>query len=110
MQDTEGNYDSKAHLAEMITLLGLPPKKLLVMSDSMAQVEWSPAITDKRGKIYKNNRDYFGGPFFNDEGRRAIIYRFFNLNKVFTLIVSGQANSSTTTSYQLDNLKTQFHL
>ncbi|KKK18890.1 hypothetical protein AOCH_001833 [Aspergillus ochraceoroseus] len=53
----------------MIALLGQPPKKLLVMSDSMAQVvEWSPAITDERGKIYSNNRDYFEGPFFDDKG------------------------------------------
>lgn len=35
----------------------------------MAQVEWSPPITDERGKIYKNNRDYFGGPFFDNEGK-----------------------------------------
>ncbi|GIK01903.1 hypothetical protein Aspvir_005944 [Aspergillus viridinutans] len=69
VQDAEGNYDPKAHLAEMIALLGPPPKKLLVMSDSMAQVEWSPAITDERGKIYKNNREYFGGPFFDDDGK-----------------------------------------
>lgn len=41
----------------MIALLGPPSKKLFVMSDSMAQVEWSPAITDERGKTYKNNRD-----------------------------------------------------
>ncbi|KKK22391.1 hypothetical protein ARAM_002221 [Aspergillus rambellii] len=69
VQDAQGNYDSKAHLAEMIALLGQPPKKLLVMSDSMAQVvEWSPAITDERGKIYSNNRDYFEGPFFDDKG------------------------------------------
>lgn len=69
VQDAGGNYVSKAHLAEMIALLGPPPKKLIVMSDSMAQVEWSPAITDERGKMYKNNRDYFGGPFFDGEGR-----------------------------------------
>ncbi|KAG5289160.1 protein kinase [Histoplasma ohiense] len=60
VQDAEGKYDANAHLAEMIALLGVPPKKLLVRSDSMSQVEWSPAITDERGGIYKNNRDYFG--------------------------------------------------
>ncbi|OKL58718.1 hypothetical protein UA08_06042 [Talaromyces atroroseus] len=69
VQDAEGNYDSKAHLAEMIALLGPPPKKLLVMSSSMSRIEWSPAITDERGKIFKNNREYFGGPFFDDEGK-----------------------------------------
>lgn len=53
----------------MIALLGLPPKKLLVMLDSMAQVKWSPAIMDERGKTYKNNRDYFGRLFFDGEGR-----------------------------------------
>ncbi|KAB8212800.1 hypothetical protein BDV33DRAFT_210847 [Aspergillus novoparasiticus] len=35
----------------------------------MAQVEWSPPITDERGKIYNYNRDYFGGPFFDDKGK-----------------------------------------
>ncbi|KAE8154409.1 kinase-like domain-containing protein [Aspergillus avenaceus] len=64
----EGNYDSKAHLAEMIALLGPPPEKMLNMSKSMAQVEWSPAITDASGRVYKNNREYFGGPFFDDSG------------------------------------------
>lgn len=72
VHNAKGNYDPKAHLAEMIALLGPPPRKLLVMSDSMAQVEWSPPITDERGKIYKNNRDYFGGPFFDNEGKQAI--------------------------------------
>ncbi|GKZ35249.1 hypothetical protein AbraIFM66950_005843 [Aspergillus brasiliensis] len=67
-QDAKGTYLPKAHLAEMIALLGPPPEKLLVMSESMAQLEWSPAITDERGKVYKNNREYFGGPFFDEEG------------------------------------------
>lgn len=69
VQDAGGNYASKAHLAEMIALLGPPPKKLLVMSESMAQAEWSPTITDDSGKVYENNRDYFGGPFFDGEGK-----------------------------------------
>ncbi|CAK42256.1 uncharacterized protein An15g00860 [Aspergillus niger] len=68
VQDTEGNYLPRSHLARMIALLGPSPKKLLVMSESMAQVEWSPAITDERGKVYKNNREYFGGPFFDKDG------------------------------------------
>lgn len=72
VQDAEGSYDSKAHIAEMIALLGPPPKKLLVISDFMAQVEWSPAITDERGKIFKNNREYFSGSFFDDQGKRAV--------------------------------------
>ncbi|PYH38424.1 kinase domain protein [Aspergillus neoniger CBS 115656] len=68
VQDAEGTYLPEAHLAQMIALLGPPPKKLLVMSESMAQVEWSPAITDGRGKIFKSNREYFDGPFFDEEG------------------------------------------
>ncbi|GLA40985.1 hypothetical protein AnigIFM63309_008827 [Aspergillus niger] len=68
VQDTEGSYLPRSHLAQMIALLGSPPKKLLVMSESMAQVEWSPAIIDDRGNVYKNNKEYFGGPFFDKEG------------------------------------------
>ncbi|PYH66128.1 kinase-like protein [Aspergillus vadensis CBS 113365] len=55
VQDAEGTYLPEAHLAQMIALLGPPPKKLLVMSESMAQVEWSPAITDERGKFLYND-------------------------------------------------------
>ncbi|GKZ22693.1 hypothetical protein AbraCBS73388_008862 [Aspergillus brasiliensis] len=54
-QDAKGTYLAKAHLAEMIALLGPPPKKLLVMSDSMAQFEWSPAITDETGNFLYND-------------------------------------------------------
>ncbi|KAE8372866.1 hypothetical protein BDV26DRAFT_285610 [Aspergillus bertholletiae] len=75
VQDAEGNYNPKAHLAEMIALLGPPPKKLLVMSDSMAQVEWSLPITHERDKIYNNNREYFGGPYFDNKGNRVIVKR-----------------------------------
>ncbi|OJI79948.1 hypothetical protein ASPTUDRAFT_59965 [Aspergillus tubingensis CBS 134.48] len=54
LQDAEGTYLPEAYLAQMIALLGPPPKKLLVMSESMAQVEWSPDITDERGKFLDN--------------------------------------------------------
>ncbi|EED23482.1 hypothetical protein TSTA_069040 [Talaromyces stipitatus ATCC 10500] len=66
VQDAKGNYDSKLHIAEMIALLGSQLKKFLVMSDSMAEFEWSPPIKDKRVK-HKSNREYFGGPFFDDQ-------------------------------------------
>ncbi|PLN85265.1 protein kinase [Aspergillus taichungensis] len=35
--DAEGRYDAKAHLAEMIALLGPPPKEMLSQSKSMIQ-------------------------------------------------------------------------
>lgn len=33
VHDTEGRHDIKAHLAEMIALLGLPPRELLKISN-----------------------------------------------------------------------------
>ena len=86
VQDAEGTYLPEAHLAEMIALLGLPPKKLLVMSESMAQVEWSPAIKDESGKILKNNREYFGGPFFDEEGIDTLSFFFFFFSTAYTRV------------------------
>ncbi|KAL5359398.1 putative serine/threonine-protein kinase [Aspergillus floccosus] len=39
--DTHGRYDPKSHLAEMIALLGPPPKSLLERESAMTQHDWS---------------------------------------------------------------------
>lgn len=69
MHDSQGRYDTKAHLAEIIALLGPPPKKLLARSDNMVHYKWPNAIENETGEQFRNAREFFGGPFFDEEGR-----------------------------------------
>lgn len=52
----------------MIALLGPPPKALLSQSNAMVQCKWPDAIENGAGKVCRNARDFFGGPFFNEAG------------------------------------------
>lgn len=51
VQDAQGHYDAKAHLAEMIALLGPPPLELISRSHSMQDFKWPEPITREDGKI-----------------------------------------------------------
>lgn len=75
VHDAHGRYDAKAHLAEIIALLGPPPKKLLAKSNAMAQYKWPEAIENEAGKLCWNATEFFGGLFFNEEGRQSIYDR-----------------------------------
>ncbi|KAH1424263.1 hypothetical protein KXX32_006990 [Aspergillus fumigatus] len=66
--DAQGHYDAKAHIAEMIALLGPPPKELLAKSDAMADFKWPNSIRNERGQLSRNGREYFEGPFFSERG------------------------------------------
>lgn len=77
VQDGQGEYRAKSHLAEMIALLGPPPKELLKRSNDISQHDWPQPVTTERGEACNNARDYFGGPFFNSE----CMWRPTNLNK-----------------------------
>ncbi|KAK9571763.1 hypothetical protein V6Z88_000140 [Aspergillus fumigatus] len=67
--DAQGHYDAKAHIAEMIALLGPPPKELLAKSDAMADFKWPNSIRNERGQLSRNGREYFEGPFFSERGK-----------------------------------------
>ncbi|KZF23536.1 kinase domain protein [Xylona heveae TC161] len=69
VHDTQGRYDAKTHLAEMIALLGPPPKEFLAKSGAMAQYKWPDALEDDAGELCSNAREFFGGPFFDEEGQ-----------------------------------------
>lgn len=68
MHDAQGRCDTKAHLAEMIALLGPPPKELLEKSNAMSEQEWPDVLENEAGNLCRNARDFFGGPFFDGEG------------------------------------------
>lgn len=64
----QGVYDSRKHLAEMISLLGPPPKELLDREEKWSRVEWRRAFPSVEGKLCWTARECYGGPFFNSEG------------------------------------------
>jgi hypothetical protein len=54
VKDAQGHYDAKAHIAEMIALLGPPPKELLAKSDAMTDFKWPNSIRNEGGKLSRN--------------------------------------------------------
>ncbi|CAI7625047.1 unnamed protein product [Penicillium palitans] len=67
VHDTNGQYDAKSHLAEMIALLGLPPKVLLAKSKAMSERNWPQPVTNDAGELCNNAQEFFDGPSFNAE-------------------------------------------
>ncbi|KKZ60947.1 hypothetical protein EMCG_04420 [[Emmonsia] crescens] len=69
VHNTNGQYDAKSHLAEMIALLGPPPGVLLAKSKAMSEHNWPQPVTNDSGALCNNAQEFFGGPFFNAEGK-----------------------------------------
>ena len=67
IRSSQGDYDVRAHLAEMVALLGPPPKKLLDREVRWSEVKWSHAVPNSKGKLCQTAREYYGGPFFDSE-------------------------------------------
>ncbi|KAJ5405446.1 hypothetical protein N7465_006730 [Penicillium sp. CMV-2018d] len=67
VHDTNGQYDAKSHLAEMIALIGSPPKVLLAKSKVMSERNWPQPVTNDAGELCNNAQEFFDGPFFNAE-------------------------------------------
>ncbi|PYI25564.1 putative serine/threonine-protein kinase [Aspergillus indologenus CBS 114.80] len=68
VQSRDGRYDAKSHLAEMIALLGPPPKSLLAKSKAMSEHSWPEPIPNDTGELCDNAQEFFDGPFFDTEG------------------------------------------
>ncbi|OJJ52302.1 hypothetical protein ASPSYDRAFT_164905 [Aspergillus sydowii CBS 593.65] len=69
VHDTNGRYDAKSHLAEMIALLGPPPRVLLAKSKAMSKHNWPQPVMNDVGELCNNAQEFFGGPFFNAEDK-----------------------------------------
>ncbi|KAK9235618.1 kinase-like domain-containing protein [Lipomyces kononenkoae] len=69
VHDTQGRYDAKAHLAEIIALLGSPPPGLVARSHSMLGYKWPEPVKKEDGKVCESAEQYFGGPFFDEDGK-----------------------------------------
>ncbi|KAI9841786.1 MAG: hypothetical protein M1837_000380 [Sclerophora amabilis] len=68
LRSSDGAYSVRAHLAEMIALLGPPPTELLDQEKRWSEVKWSHGVENSEGKICHTAREYYGGPFFDSDG------------------------------------------
>lgn len=68
VHNTNGQYDAKAHLAEMIALLGPPPGVLLAKSRAMSEHNWPQPVMNDTRALCNNAQEFFNGPFFDAEG------------------------------------------
>ncbi|KAL8861012.1 MAG: hypothetical protein Q9178_002525 [Gyalolechia marmorata] len=83
IRSSQGTYDPRAHLAEMIALLGPPPETLIDREMKWSEVKWSHAVPNAEGELCQTAREYYGGPFFNSEGEflyQDVIPSNFNLS------------------------------
>jgi serine/threonine protein kinase len=69
VHNTNGQYDAKSHLAEMIALLGPPPGVLLAKSKAMSEHDWPQPVMNDTGALCNNAQEFFGGPFFSAENK-----------------------------------------
>ncbi|OGM45108.1 protein kinase domain protein [Aspergillus bombycis] len=68
VHDEQGQYQAKAHLAEMIALLGPPPQELITRYRGLLDYQWPEPLTTMDGIVYKSSDQFFRGPFFDSDG------------------------------------------
>lgn len=66
--DGQGNYHPDVHLAEMIALLGLPPRGLIQREKNGLEWKWDRAVENEKGKLCTTASEFYGGPFFDENG------------------------------------------
>lgn len=62
-------YSAARHLSEMIGILGPVPSALLKQEREMRYWRWMPEVVNAEGQHCDNVVDYYGGPFFSDDGK-----------------------------------------
>ncbi|KAJ9197368.1 hypothetical protein DTO164E3_5801 [Paecilomyces variotii] len=69
IHDQQGRYDAKLHIAEMVALLGPPPPEIIQRYQYMQEYSWPEPVRREDGRVCETAEEYFGGPFFDDNGR-----------------------------------------
>ncbi|KAF5011334.1 hypothetical protein FDECE_2552 [Fusarium decemcellulare] len=64
----EHSYSASQHLADMIALLGPVPPAMLQRERDMRHWRWRPEVLNPEGQLSGNAAEFFGGPFFSDDG------------------------------------------
>lgn len=77
----DGEYDAQVHLSQMISLLGPPPEVLVKRQPEYRNRRLQTPLVNTRGKTCWNMNEFWGGPFFDDNGRFFFffsrLFRFF---------------------------------
>ncbi|KAH9216886.1 kinase-like domain-containing protein [Leptodontidium sp. 2 PMI_412] len=64
----DGKYMARNHLAQMIALLGPPPKELLAREQGMRSCNFAPTVENDENKLCNKAYEFYNGPFFDSEG------------------------------------------
>lgn len=67
----DGEYDAHVHLAQMVTLLGDPPKELVERERFFGKHQLKTPVMNASGKMCKNMNEFWGGPFFDKYGKSS---------------------------------------
>ena len=68
---SDGEYDSHVHFAQMVAFLGEPPLPVRMREKAMRegkQYRLPNPVVNSRGKSCHTVNDFWGGPFFDEEG------------------------------------------
>lgn len=53
----------------MIALFGPIPQEIVDRERKMRQWRWAPEVVNAKGEVCSNAADFYGGPFFNGNGK-----------------------------------------
>ncbi|EHK19632.1 uncharacterized protein TRIVIDRAFT_193504 [Trichoderma virens Gv29-8] len=65
----DGEYDGHVHLAQMTSLLGEPPEELIKRERLFREHRLDRPVLNSRGEEFRNMNEFWGGPFFDDNGQ-----------------------------------------
>ncbi|GAB1319137.1 non-specific serine/threonine protein kinase [Madurella fahalii] len=64
---SDGEYDAHVHLAQMVSLLGDPPKEVIRRERMLRNHQLEQPVINLRGKTCNTMNEFWGGPFFDDD-------------------------------------------
>jgi hypothetical protein len=99
IHSNDGKYNCRKHFAQMIALLGHPPQELLDREREARNWKWEPPIENSEGRICTSVDDYFGGPFFNSDGKIFLDYTLV-ISIHTTILTTLKASSYIKTLFQ----------
>lgn len=65
----DSEYDAQVHLAQMISLLGPPPRELVKSERLYRGHRLKHPTMNHRGKLCQNMNGFWGGPYFDENGK-----------------------------------------